>query len=410
VDPALLELFVALAVYIGIIMGLVFLILIARSKIMVCGIVRILINNEKTLKVPAGDKLLTTLGNSDLLIPAPCGGSGSCGQCRLMIFEGGGSVLPTERSLLTRRDIRKGFRLACQVMVRDDLKIQVHDDVFGVRKWTCRVESNRNVATFIKETIIRLPPGEEMEFRAGGYIQIECPPHQVRYRDFAIEEEFVDEWDRYDLWRYESVVKKPTVRAYSMANYPGEKGVIILNVRIATPPPEKPMAPPGIVSSYIFGLKLGDEVMISGPFGEFFARDTDKEMVFIGGGAGMAPMRSHIFDQLKRLRTRRRITFWYGARSMREMFYVEDFDRLENEHDNFEWFVALSDAKPEDRWDGYTGFIHEVLYENYIRDHPEPDECEYYLCGPPLMNLAVIKMLEDNGVDRENILLDDFGG
>ncbi|MGD2153109.1 MAG: NADH:ubiquinone reductase (Na(+)-transporting) subunit F [Gemmatimonadales bacterium] len=399
-----------MAVYIGVILALVCLILIARSKLVYSGPVRILINNEKTIQVPAGNSLLTTLANAELFIPAPCGGKGSCGQCRLKVFEGGGSILPTERSLITRREARQKVRLACQVMVREDMKIQVHDDVFGVRKWTCRVVSNRNVATFIKETVLELPPGEEMEFRAGGYIQLECPPHEVRYRDFDIEDEYRSEWDRYGLWRYESVVKKRTMRAYSMANHPGEKDVIILNVRIATPPPDKPKAPPGIVSSYIFGLKPGDEVVISGPYGEFFARDTDKEMVFVGGGAGMAPMRSHILDQLKRLHTKRKITFWYGARSRREMFYVEDFDRLESEHENFQWLVALSDPKPEDMWQGHTGFIHEVLYELYVIDHPEPDDCEYYLCGPPLMNAAVIKMLEDNGVDRDNIMLDDFGG
>jgi len=405
-----LEFAVALAVYVGIILALVCLILVARSKLVYSGPVRILINNEKTIAVPAGNNLLTTLGNAGLLIPAPCGGKGSCGQCRVKVFEGGGSILPTERSLITPREVRQNFRLACQVMVRQDMKIQVHDDVFGVRKWTCRVASNRNVATFIKETVLELPPGEEMDFRAGGYIQLECPPHEVRYRDFDIEEEYRSEWDSYGLWDYISVVKKRTTRAYSMANYPGEKGVIILNVRIATPPPDKPKAPPGIVSSYIFGLKPDDEVVISGPYGEFFARDTDKEMVFVGGGAGMAPMRSHILDQLKRLHTKRKITFWYGARSTREMFYLQDFDHIEREHDNFQWVVALSDPKPDDRWEGHTGFIHEVLYENYVKDHPEPDDCEYYLCGPPLMNAAVIKMLEDNGVDRDNIMLDDFGG
>ena len=406
----MLELTVALAVYLAIILILVGLILLARWQLVPSGSVHILINRERTIEAPVGTKLLSALSAARLFIPSPCGGTGSCGQCKVQVLEGGGSILPTERSHITRLEEREGERLACQVVVREDMAIRVSDDVFGVRKWQCKVRSNHNVATFIKETVLELPPGEEMDFRAGGYVQVECPPHGVRYRDFEIEPEYRDEWDRYDLWRYVSTVKKPTTRAYSMANYPGENGIVILNVRIATPPPEKPKAPPGIMSSYIFSLKPGDEVTVSGPYGEFFARDTDREMVFVGGGAGMAPMRSHIFDQLKRLHTDRKITFWYGARSRREMFYVEDFDQLEREHDNFRWVVALSDPKPEDDWHGHTGFIHEVLYEEYIQDHPEPWECEYYICGPPLMNAAVIKMLEDNGVDRESIMLDDFGG
>ena len=291
------------------------------------------------------------------------------------------------------------------------MKVEVPREVFGVRKWQCKVRSNHNVATFIKEFVLDLPEGETLDFRAGGYIQIECPPHKLRFRDFDIEERFRDDWDRYNLWRYESDVKENVTRAYSMANFPLENDIIMLNVRIATPPPSAPESvPPGIMSSYIFARKPGDEVTVSGPFGEFFAKDTDAEMVFVGGGAGMAPMRSHIFDQLVRLKSQRKITFWYGARSKREIFYQQDFDKLQDEHDNFDWHVALSDPLPEDQWTGYEGFIHQVLYDEYLKDHKTPEMCEFYLCGPPLMTNAVIGMLEDLGVERENILLDDFGG
>jgi Na+-transporting NADH:ubiquinone oxidoreductase subunit F len=291
------------------------------------------------------------------------------------------------------------------------MKIQIPDEVFGVRKWQCSVRSNRNVATFIKELVIELPRGEALDFRAGGYIQIECPPHDVNFRDFDIDEQYRDEWDRYDLWRYRSTCTETVMRAYSMANYPEESDIVMLNVRIATPPPGgNGDIPPGVMSSYIFSLKPGDEVTISGPYGEFFARDTDAEMIFVGGGAGMAPMRSHIFDQLKRLHSKRKISFWYGARSLREMFYVNDFDTLAAENSNFEWHVALSEPLPEDNWTGYTGFIHQVLFEHYLRNHPAPEDCEYYLCGPPVMNSAVIQMLEDQGVEPDNIMLDDFGG
>jgi Na+-transporting NADH:ubiquinone oxidoreductase subunit F len=279
-----------------------------------------------------------------------------------------------------------------------------------VKKWVTTVRSNHNVATFIKELVLELPKGEIVDFRAGGYIQIECPPHIAKFADFAVEEKFRDDWDKYNIWQYESVVKEPAIRAYSMANYPEESDIIMLNVRIATPPPGEQGLPPGVMSSYIFNLKPGDKVTISGPFGEFFARETENEMVYIGGGAGMAPMRSHIFDQLRRLKSNRKTTFWYGARSLREMFYVKDFDMLQKENPNFKWHIALSEPKPEDNWTGYTGFIHNVLYENYLKDHPAPEDCEYYMCGPPMMNAAVIQMLLDIGVERENIMLDDFGG
>ena len=319
--------------------------------------------------------------------------------------------MPSEASHITKKEAAQGQRLSCQVVVKQDMNIQVPEEVFGIKKWECTTVSNRNVATFIKEFRVDLPPGESVDFRAGGYIQIECPPHHVHFKDFDIDPAFRAEWDHYNLWRYESVVKKPLSRAYSMANYPDEKGFLMLNVRIATPPSTAPdTVPPGKMSSYIFSRKPGHKVVVSGPFGEFFAKDTDNEMVFVGGGAGMAPMRSHIFDQLKRLRTDRKITYWYGARSRREMFYVEDFDRLQAEHPNFKWFVALSDPLPEDHWTGLTGYIHSVLFENYLKDHPAPEDCEYYLCGPPMMTSAVINMLEDLGVERDHIMFDDFGG
>jgi Na+-transporting NADH:ubiquinone oxidoreductase subunit F len=326
------------------------------------------------------------------------------------VHSGGGSILPTEESHITKREAACGDRLSCQVAVKQNMDIEVPEEVFGVKKWECEVVSNENVATFIKALVLKLPEGENVNFRAGGYIQIEAPSHIVDYKDFDVEEEYREDWDKFNLWQYTSNVSEPIERAYSMANYPEEKGMIMLNVRVATPPPGSDGIPPGKMSSYIFNLKPGDKVTISGPFGEFFARETGKEMVFIGGGAGMAPMRSHIFDQLKRLHSDRKISFWYGARSKREMFFVEDFDTLAAENPNFEWHVALSDALPEDDWSGYTGFIHNVLFEEYLKNHPAPEDCEYYMCGPPIMNQSVINMLLDLGVDREDIMLDDFGG
>ena len=339
------------------------------------------------------------------------GGGGTCGQCVVKIFAGGGDILPTERSHINNRGARAGERLSCQVAIKQDMQIAVPEEVFGVRKWHCRVRSNHNVATFIKELILELPLGEEVPFRAGGFIQIERPTNiNIDYQDFVVEEQYRRDWDQHNIWRYQSRTTEVVTRAYSMANYPEEKGIIMLNVRIATPPPAQPNLEPGKMSSYIFGLKPGDEVTISGPFGEFFARESAKEMIFVGGGAGMAPMRSHLFDQLKRIKTQRKISFWYGARSRREMFYQEDFDMLERESSNFRWHVALSDASPEDAWQGYKGFIHQVLYDNYLKDHPAPEDCEYYLCGPPMMNQCVIDMLLAIGVEPEDIMLDDFGG
>jgi Na+-transporting NADH:ubiquinone oxidoreductase subunit F len=400
----------SVGVFTGVVLSLVMVILLAKSRLVATGKVDIEINGEKTIQAPVGSKLLGALADAKLYVPSACGGGGTCAQCRVKILEGGGAILPTEEQHINKREVREGERLSCQVTVKQDMKIRVPEEVFGVKQWKCRVRSNHNVATFIKELILELPEGENVDFRAGGYIQITCPPHQVEFKDFDVEERLREDWDKHDLWRYKSVVREPVTRAYSMANYPEEHGIIMLNVRIGVPPPNSPDLPPGVISSYIFGLKPGDEVTIAGPFGEFFAKETDAEMVFVGGGAGMAPMRSHIFDQLRRIKTDRKITFWYGARSKREMFYVEDFDELAAENDNFTWHVALSDPKPEDDWSGDTGFIHEVLYERYLKDHPAPEDCEYYLCGPPVMNAAVINMLEDLGVEPENIMLDDFGG
>lgn len=393
-----------------IVITLVAIILAARSQLVSTGAVNISINGEKTVSVPAGGKLLQTLADQKLFVPSACGGGGTCAQCRVKIHSGGGSILPTEESHITKREAADGDRLSCQVAVKQDMEIEVPEEVFGVQKWECEVVSNENVATFIKALVLKLPEGEDVNFRAGGYIQIAAPPHTVDYKDFDIEEEYRSDWDKFDLWQYSSTVDAPIERAYSMANYPEEKGMIMLNVRIASPPPGSQGIPPGQMSSYIFNLKPGDKVTISGPFGEFYARETEKEMVYIGGGAGMAPMRSHIFDQLKRIGSKRKISFWYGARSKREMFFVEDFDQLAESNDNFDWHVALSDALPEDDWDGYTGFIHNVLLEEYLKNHPAPEDCEFYMCGPPIMNSSVINMLLELGVDREDIMLDDFGG
>ena len=395
-----------------IVLALVAVILFAKSKLVASGSVNININEdaEKSITVPIGGKLLNALAEQEIYLPSACGGGGTCGECKCVILDGGGDILPTETSKLTRKQIKEHMRLTCQVPVKSDMKIEVPAEVFDIKKWECTVRSNHNVATFIKELILELPEGENVDFRAGGYIQIEAPPHRLKYSDFDVEEEYKEDWDKYNLWKYESIVDEDIVRAYSMANYPEEKGIIMLNVRIATPPPNLPDVPPGQMSSYIFDLKPGDKVTISGPYGEFFAKDTDAEMVFVGGGAGMAPMRSHIFDQLKRINTDRKITFWYGARSLREVFYAEEFDELQENHPNFKWYLALSEPLEEDNWKGPTGFIHQVLYDMYLKDHPAPEDCEYYMCGPPMMNSAVIHMLENQGVEPENIALDDFGG
>ena len=395
----------------AIILSVVMLLLAARAKLVPQGDVKIFINGEpdKTLVTSAGSTLLDTLAINKIFIPSACGGKGSCGVCKVDVKEGGGSLLSTEAAHISKSEEREGCRLSCQVKVKNDMKISLPAEIFDVRKWECTVRSNHNVATFIKELILELPEGEAVPFRAGGYIQIECPAHELEYKTFDVEEEYRDAWDNFNLWKYKSVVEEPVVRAYSMANYPDEADIIMLNVRIASPPPGDDTVPPGIMSSYIFNLKPGDKVIISGPFGEFFAKETGREMCFVGGGAGMAPMRSHIFDQFKRLSTGRKTTFWYGARSLREMFYVEDFDTLQNEFENFKWHTALSEPDPEDSWTGLTGFIHQVLLDNYLKDHPAPDDIEYYICGPPMMLTACLTMLNDLGVEEDMIMYDDFG-
>jgi Na+-transporting NADH:ubiquinone oxidoreductase subunit F len=404
------ELSIAVTLFTGIVLVLAMLVLLARTWLVPSGNVTIHVNGERDVVVPAGGKLLGALSEHGLFLPSACGGAGTCGQCKVTVLEGGGSVLPSEASQISRREAAAGLRLACQVVVVEDMRIEVPEEVFGVDKWVCKVRSNENVATFIKELVLALPEGETIDFRAGGYIQIECPPHDVAYRDMDIPPQYRDDWERFGLFGLESHVNRAQTRAYSMANYPAENDIIMLNVRIATPPPHAPDAPPGVMSSYIFSRKPGDEIVVSGPYGEFFARHTDAEMIFVGGGAGMAPMRSHILDQLLRIRTQRRMTFWYGARSLREAFYLDEFDELAAKHDNFDWYLALSEPLPDDHWEGYTGFVHEVLLEHYLRNHPAPEDCEYYLCGPPMMNAALITMLDSQGVAKENILLDDFGG
>ncbi|MDD8058848.1 MULTISPECIES: NADH:ubiquinone reductase (Na(+)-transporting) subunit F [Shewanella] len=407
-----IDVYLGVSMFTVIVLVLVLVILFAKSKLVASGDITIGINGDtdKAIKTGAGGKLLGVLADNGIFVSSACGGGGSCGQCRVNIKSGGGDILPTELDHISKGEARQGCRLSCQVNVKSDMEIELDEEIFGIKKWECEVISNDNKATFIKELKLQIPDGESVPFRAGGYIQIEAPAHHVKYAEFDVPEKYRGDWEHFGFFKLESKVDEETIRAYSMANYPEEFGIIMLNVRIATPPPRNLTLPCGKMSSYIWSLKAGDKVTISGPFGEFFAKDTDAEMVFIGGGAGMAPMRSHIFDQLKRLKSKRKMSFWYGARSKREMFYVEDFDGLAAENDNFKWHVALSDPQAEDNWTGYTGFIHNVLYENYLRDHDAPEDCEFYMCGPPMMNAAVIGMLKDLGVEDENILLDDFGG
>lgn len=408
-----MEILIAVSVFTIVALAIVGVLLFARARLVNSGSVSIVVNGDESnpIEAKAGGTLLATLADKKIFIPSACGGGGTCAQCLVNIDEGGGELLPTEEGHITRGMAKEGCRLSCQVKVKNDMRIRVPDSVFSVKKWDCTVVSNDNVATFIKEFKVRLPEGERIDFTSGDYIQIEIPPHDVSYKDFDVAEEYREDWDKYDLWRYRSKTDDTVERAYSMANYPAEgDDIVMLNVRIASPPPRLPDVPPGKGSSYIFNQKPGDKVTISGPFGEFHVKETDREMVFIGGGAGMAPLRSHIMRMLETEKTKRKMSYWYGARSLREMFYVEDFDRLQGENENFEWHVALSEPLPEDNWTGDTGFIHEVVRDNYLLKHPAPEECEYYLCGPPMMNQAVLKMLDDLGVDPEMIDLDDFGG
>ena len=406
------EIAFSVGMFTAIVLALVVIILAARSRLVSTGAVHIDVNGdaEKSITVAAGDKLLQTLATKGIFLSSACGGGGSCAQCKCKVLEGGGDILPTEEGHFNKREIREGWRLSCQVAVKQDMKIEVPEEFFGVKKWECEVISNNNVATFIKELVLKLPEGEVVDFRAGGYVQLEAPPYEIEFKNFDIPAEYRGDWERFKFFDLKAKNTETVIRAYSMANYPDERGLLKFNIRIATPPPGQPHIQPGLMSSFVFNLKPGDKVTVFGPFGEFFAKKTDAEMVFIGGGAGMAPMRSHIFDQLKRLGSKRKISFWYGARSMREAFYVEEYDQLAAENPNFEWHLALSDPQPEDNWTGLKGFIHQVLFEQYLKNHPAPEDCEFYMCGPPMMNAAVIKMLEDLGVERENILLDDFGG
>ena len=381
----------------------------AESKLVAKGKVKILINEdeEKSPEVDAGGNLLFTLAEQGIYLPSACGGQGTCGQCKCQVLEGGGDVLPTEESHLSRSEIKAHWRLSCQIKVKQDMKIQIPQEIFNIQKFECTVRSNHNVATFIKELILELPQGQHLDFKAGGYIQIYIPPYQLSYKEFDIEKEYHPDWDKYNLWRYKASNDEEIFRAYSMANHPAEGDIVMLNVRIATPPPGTDF-PPGIASSYIFNLKPGDKVTVSGPYGEFFIKETEREMMYIGGGAGMAPMRSHLFHLLKTMRTTRRVTFWYGARSKREMFYDDEFKALQKQFPNFSYHVALSDPLPEDNWDGPVGFIHQVVYDMYLSKHEAPEDIEYYMCGPPLMINAVNNMLYNLGVERDMIAYDDF--
>ena len=405
------EIIGAVLIFLAIQLVLVTLIVTAKRLLLPGGEVVITVNEEKHLSVRPGGKLLTSLAEQGIFLSSACGGGGSCGQCRCQVEEGGGSILPTELAQIKPVDARRGMRLSCQVPVKRDLKIRVAPEMLETRKWRCRVRSNRNVATFIKELVLELPPGEEVNFKPGGYIQVEVPPHALEYKSFDIDEKFLGDWTKFKMFQYQSRVHQPVSRAYSMANYPGEKGIIKLNVRIASPPPRGPLGiPPGQASSYIFNLKEGDEVTIAGPFGDFFIEESDSEMVYIGGGAGMAPLRSHIFELFKARKTKRLVSFWYGGRSLQELFYAEEFEALAKEHDNFSFHLALSEPQPGDNWQGLTGFIHQVLLENYLKDHPAPEDINYYMCGPPMMTKAVIDMLDNLGVESANIHYDDFGG
>ena len=405
--------FASICVSLAIILLLVSLLYFSEKKLLPDGDVQILINDdsEKSPTVSPGATLLSALSSQNIFIPSACGGGGTCSMCKCQVLEGGGEILPTEVSHFSRSEAKDNWRLACQVKVKNDMKIKIPDEIFSIQKWNCTVKSNRSVATFIKELIVELPKGQEIDFKSGGYIQIDIPKYKLSYSEFDIEDEYREDWDKFKMWDLVAENKENGVfRAYSMANHPAEGNIIMLNVRIAHPPPQKWDAPPGIASSYIYNLKPGDKVDISGAYGEFFIKDTDREMVYIGGGAGMAPLRSHLFHLFHTLKTGRKVSYWYGARSKREMFYDSQFKKIEEEFPNFSYNVALSDPLEEDNWKGYTGFIHQVVLDNYLNDHEDPTEIEYYMCGPPMMNSAVTNMLHDLGVEDDMIDFDDFGG
>jgi len=405
----------SIIVFLGITLLLVGMLLYAKSKLIASGTVKIKINDEKELEVSPGSTLLSTLSQEKLFLPSACGGGGTCGLCRCQVIQGGGSILPTELDFFTRKQAHENWRLGCQVKVREDMEIHVPEEVLGIKKWECEVISNHNVATYIKEFVVKLPQGELLNFKSGGYVQIDVPPFEMNFKDIDVESQFRDEWNKYNMWNLKLKNTTETFRAYSMANHPAEGNVIILNIRIATPPWDKSAGgfknvPPGICSSYIFSRKPGDKVFISGPYGEFFIKDTNSEMVYIGGGAGMAPLRSHIFHLFHTLKTKRKVSYWYGARSKQEIFYEEEFRKIEKKFPNFKFNIALSEPLAGDHWDGYSGFIHQVLYDEYLSKHETPEDVEYYLCGPPMMNDAVQKMLYNLGVPDEMVDFDDFGG
>lgn len=406
---------VSIIVFLTIIMLLVSVLLYARKKLMPSGKVNLTINDEKEYTVDPGSTILTTLSNQKIFLPSACGGGGTCAMCKCQVFEGGGSILPTEVDYFTRKEAQNNWRLGCQVKIKEDMKIGIPKEIFGIKKWECEVISNKNVATFIKEFVVKLPEGETLDFRSGGYIQIDVPKCEVDFKNIEVDEEYRDDWDNFNMWDLKMKNPEPIFRAYSMANHPAEGNIVMLNIRIATPPWDRTKnkfmdVNPGICSSYIFDRKPGDKVTVSGPYGEFFIKPTEREMMFIGGGAGMAPMRSHIFDLFNTKKTNRKATFWYGGRSLRELFYVDQFREIEKNFPNFKFNIGLSEPLPEDNWDGYTGFIHQIIMDNYLKNHPEPEEIEFYLCGPPMMNEAVLKMLDDYGVPEEMIAFDDFGG
>ncbi len=418
-------LILAVVVFSLVILALSFMLIAAKKRLIPQGKVKIIINGreDEPLEVQPGTSLLAALADHNIFLPSACGGGGTCAMCKCQVDEGGGEVLPTELNHLTRRDVAEHVRLACQVKVRQDMRIRIPEEIFGIKKWECTVKSNYNVATFIKEFVLALPEGEHLNFEPGGYIQVDVPPITVDFKNIDITahpkyhkdpKTFQEEWDKYDMWSLKMVNEEPQFRAYSMANHPAEGDIVMLNVRIATPPWDRKNnkwmpVNPGVCSSYIFNCKPGDKVTISGPYGEFFIKPTHREMVYIGGGAGMAPLRSHIFHLFHTLKTTRKVSYWYGGRSLRELFYTEDFRAIEEEFPNFSYHIALSEPRPEDNWDGPVGFIHQVVYEQYLKNHPEPEEIEYYLCGPPLMLQAVLKMLDELGVPEENIAFDDFG-
>jgi Na+-transporting NADH:ubiquinone oxidoreductase subunit F len=405
----------SIAVFLVVVLIPVTVLVIVRKKLAPQGKVKININDEKEIEVEPGNSLLGTLANEQIFLPSACGGGGSCGMCRCQVLEGGGTILPTETGFFSRKEQQDHWRLGCQVKVREDMKIHINPQIFGIKKWECEVVSNRNVATFIKEFVVKLPEGEHLKFLSGGYIQIDVPAIDVNYKDIDVDEEYRADWEKFGMFDLVMHNPEPQFRAYSMASYPAEDNIIMLNVRIATPPFDRVnggfmKVNPGVCSSYIYSLKPGDKVTISGPYGEFHIKDTKREIIFIGGGAGMAPMRSHILDLFLTKHTDRKVSYWYGGRSLRELFYIEDFRKIEEENPNFKFNIALSAPLPEDNWTGYVGNIHEVLLENYLKNHSEPEEIEYYLCGPPMMTAAVLKMLDSLGVPKEMISFDDFGG